>query len=559
MPIEFPLTGAQGIWRAAAPLLGSHHKAAEAASPFGQRRERGRGFYFGRPIVKRVWIAVAFALATCVLAAPAQAADPPVNFTLGVTSGDVTNHKVVTWAHTDGAAKVEVRVYDDPALTSLKKKKDGNATAANDFTVKIDVDGLKENTQYYYKFVQKNSTGNESDVGAFRTAPKKNKPADLTFTYSSDSDGTKVAGVPQEGNFDVLAAAEAENGQFFVYAGNTIYGDSSHGTPAVTQADFENKYKENRTYPNLASLLKSTSTYAQMDDHEVENDYDGQTVNPTLYANGRQAFLEYMPVREKGLLHDSSCAGDPLYRTVHWGSDVDLFILDGRSCRSADVRFTPCGDDLGPTLPTAVRTTFPFSLFLTPSPPPGCLAAINDPSRTVLGPVQKKRFKKDLLKSNATWKFILPDYPMQQFFVRPYDRWEGYAAERNEILNFVRDNGIENVVSLSGDARATLQNQLFIDKFTDPGTIAEEFVTGPIGADTLQEEVLATAGPIGLFAFNQTLNLAGIDCRHLNKFTYGKVAVNSAGGTSTIDSRDSTGAVITDQNVPTTFCTRTLP
>ena len=50
--------------------------------------------------------------------------------------------------------------------------------------------------------------------------------------------------------------------------------------------------------------------------------------------------------------------------------------------------------DLGPTLPTAIRTTFPFNLFLTPTPPPGCLAAINNPSRTMLGPVQKAKFKR---------------------------------------------------------------------------------------------------------------------------------------------------------------------
>ena len=74
-----------------------------------------------------------------------------------------------------------------------------------------------------------------------------------------------------------------------------------------------------------------------MDDHEVLNDFAGQTVNPARYAAGRQAFLENMPIRETGLPHDPSCAGDPLYRTFKWGSEVELFITDQRSCRSADV------------------------------------------------------------------------------------------------------------------------------------------------------------------------------------------------------------------------------
>ena len=117
-----------------------------------------------------------------------------------------------------------------------------------------------------------------------------------------------------------------------------------------------------------------------MDDHEVVNDYDGQTVDPARYAAGRQAFLEYMPIRETGLPHDPSCAGDPLYRTVQVGQrrravHARRAVLPQRASVAA-----ACGGDLGPTLPTAVRTSFPFSLFLTPTPPPGCLAAINNPS-----------------------------------------------------------------------------------------------------------------------------------------------------------------------------------
>ena len=92
-----------------------------------------------------------------------------------------------------------------------------------------------------------------------------------------------------------------------------------------------------RTYPSLTDLQKSTSTYPLMDDHEIQNDYDGQTVDPARYAAGRQAFLENNPIRETGFPHDPSCAGDPLYRTVKWGSEVELFITDQRSCRSADV------------------------------------------------------------------------------------------------------------------------------------------------------------------------------------------------------------------------------
>ena len=67
-------------------------------------------------------------------------------------------------------------------------------------------------------------------------------------------------------------------------------------------------------------------------------------------------------------------------------------------------------------------------------PPPGCLEALFDPARTMLGPVQKAVLKALLRRSSAKFKFIINnDVPIQQFYGTPYDRWEGYGAERNEI------------------------------------------------------------------------------------------------------------------------------
>ena len=110
-----------------------------------------------------------------------------------------------------------------------------------------------------------------------------------------------------------------------------------------------------------------------------------------------------------------------------------------------------------------VRQTSPFSFFFGlpgDAVPPGCLTAINDPNRTMLGPVQKAKLKNDLLSSTATHKLIISELAWQQFYALPYDRWEGYAAERSEMLNFIRNNGLslalfglffEGVIGLSGE------------------------------------------------------------------------------------------------------------
>ena len=41
-----------------------------------------------------------------------------------------------------------------------------------------------------------------------------------------------------------------------------------------------------------AAPAAATGNYVQPDDHEVVNDYAGETVDPTRYANGWQAFHE---------------------------------------------------------------------------------------------------------------------------------------------------------------------------------------------------------------------------------------------------------------------------
>src|SRR4029453_12886270 len=174
---------------------------------------------------------------------------------------------------------------------------------------------------------------------------------DVRFTYTGDADGTRrVGGAPAFNQFEVLDAARLENGAFWVFDGATIYADSAfRAAPAAKLPEYHAAHRENRGYENLRELLAATSVYATMDDHEVVNDYDA-SVDPARYAAGRRAFLDYYPVRETGLPHDPSCAGDPLYRRFSGGGQVGGFLLDERSCRSADAA-AECFGDLVALLP----------------------------------------------------------------------------------------------------------------------------------------------------------------------------------------------------------------
>jgi alkaline phosphatase D len=70
---------------------------------------------------------------------------------------------------------------------------------------------------------------------------------------------------------------------------------------------------------------------------------------------------------------------------------------------------------------------------------------------------------------------------MSELLLLPYDRWEGYPAEREELLNFITDNGIENVIFLTTDLHGAIVNTL------ENGCL--EIITGPIARETIGEEL----------------------------------------------------------------------
>ena len=81
---------------------------------------------------------------------------------------------------------------------------------------------------------------------------------------------------------------------------------------------------------------------------------------------------------------------------------------------------------------------------------------------------------------------------------------------------------------------------------------ATEVVTGPIATFTFQQEIEFFAGGIGLppavavDTLNQILSLVGMECRDLNRDSYGLVEVSSATGTATITLKDDAGHLVTD-------------
>lgn len=408
-------------------------------------------------------------------------------FLNGIASGDTTKSSTVLWARSNVSGKIKFEYSTSPTFSKILGTASGTVRDLL-LPVKVPVNGLTPRTTYFYRV-----TDAEGSIatGQFRTSATEGTQTGLRFGASGDWRG-------ELSPYPAIANAPDRNLEFFLKLGDTIYADypspNLNLPQAQSLADFRTKHSEvygTRLGENtLADLRSSTSVLATIDDHEVINDFEGGTlavsdprfndstpsrlINDTqLYDNGLQAFQDYNPLRDEFYRNtgDSRTSGErKLYRYNTYGSDAATFVLDARSFRD---RGLP-----GITNPTDPAQVGSF------------LASSFAPNRTMLGQIQLDDLKRDLQRAEdkgITWKFVTIPEPIQNLgVVGASDRYEGYAAERAELLKFINENKISNVVFVTADIHGTLVNNLTYQQ--GPGqpqipTSAFEISTGSVAFD----------------------------------------------------------------------------
>jgi len=502
-------------------------------------------------------VASALAGIAAALFAPAVGAAPK-GFKFGVSSGDVSSHSAILWARANkpGEALVQVTAHGSFGgcdIGGAKKNFVAKASKSNDLTVQKKVSGLKPNRRYKYRWCM--SGGRRSAVGHFDTAPAQGQAKTIRFSITGDQDASTLPGgtTPYWNDFGVWRKIKAEGNNFNVLMGDTIYSDSEvpgvggvAGT-AVTVPQKWAKYRLNLAMKPWANVRGATSYYAHWDDHEFINDFarsqnafpevggNVEASGEQVYKNGVKAFRNYNPI--------TYSKQNGIYRTFRWGRNLQVFFLDERSFRSAKADYggqcdNPPGSgkpDLAPTAPESSRLLFStIAPQLKTPPPPACVAAINDPNRTMLGQRQREVFEKAIEKSTATFKVIMNEVPIQQFYALPYDRWEGYAAERIQLLSFLRDH-VRNAVFLTTDVHANMVNDARLQTLEAGGPVnsgVTEVTTGPVATKTYAGEINDAIGSpsgataIRAFFFNAPPPTGvGMQCSGLDEFSYAQVTV----------------------------------
>lgn len=399
----------------------------------------------------------------------------PAPFTLGVGSGDPLPRAVVLWTRVapaplagdgglTGPATVRWVVARDPALRDVVA--DGVVTAdpATGGAVHVDVTGLEPATVYHYAFSWRNTT---SRVGRTKTAPLA--PVEhLRLAFLSCQNF-------EHGFFGALRNLALEDVDVVVHLGDYVYDHNSAnvarqhvGGPPQTLEDYRIRHALYKGDPALREAHAAAPWICTWDDHEVAGNYANLNGRPETFGPRRaaayQAYHEHIPIR--------SPEGPPdghdfrIYRDLAFGDLVDVTVLDTRQYRDP----AACPDG---------------GLFCTEH---------RDHDRTMLGEDQRQWLKDRLAASRAAWRMIATAVPMMQVRVGGTpdavdsllpttdsfnfngDAWQGYQAERQEILRFIADEGIPDVVVAAGDAHGNWATDLKID-FDDPLSpiVAPEF------------------------------------------------------------------------------------
>ncbi|HJV70852.1 alkaline phosphatase D family protein [Ideonella sp.] len=365
------------------------------------------------------WItwAVAGWVSWASLSAPAVAA----TLTHGPMIGALGVDSTVVWARWDVPGTARIR-YRSTGATSFVDGPSDAIVAERDLTGRFTLGGLKANTSYLYTLEFTADTGEVVSTPSawFRTPAKL--PTSLSFSVLADF-MTKEKAAP------ALRAATSPRPAFALIIGDLDHSDPARqpGTQdylpvedaATALANMRQMRRATRdpSRPVGADFVKAfvtskTAQQVQIPLYYVWDDHDfcknGADAACPFVDQARQVYSEYfLPAADNGLAGGLGCEGRGVWQRFAYGGLAEFFLLDARSNRGA----------LGSSL---------------------------------LGTCQKQWLLDGLARSTANWKFIVSPVTFNPG-TKPWDAWGAFADERAELLGFIRERGIANVVVLSGD------------------------------------------------------------------------------------------------------------
>ncbi|MFC9686900.1 alkaline phosphatase D family protein [Kribbella sp. NPDC056951] len=392
-------------------------------------------------------------------------------FPEGVMAGVPRTDGAMLWTRVprglfDGDAELAVVVSRNRDLSRPVIVKTVIAEKQWDGCVHFPANGLTAGEEYFYQFRGKDTV---SPIGRFQTLrpADSNQPVRIGFFTCQGF---------TEGYYAVHRHLAAEELDLVVGLGDYVYEATVPGVRGIdlnlypqVLSSMRAKYTLYRSDDDLRAMHAQHAFLPLWDDHEFRNNYTKNKWSlPELFFQEKKSaawhtWFERMPVPRYA--NDMTRT----YRSLRLGKTAELFAIDNRQYKDDQ----PCNDG-GSIICAAADAT----------------------GRTMLGPDQKAWLENGLRSSGAQWKVLANPNMMMGMVTgaageRAFmDTWDGYGAERTELLSLAADR-VSDLVVVTGDDHDTFSGELWNTGFA-PGTPGNPAGTKRAGVEFVVPSVSST-------------------------------------------------------------------
>ncbi|MCY1072650.1 alkaline phosphatase D family protein [Nannocystis sp. RBIL2] len=337
--------------------------------------------------------------------APDAVAEDLARFPTAVMAGAMRQESALLHGRSELPEPVLLRVWQPgDAEGTVRVVRELEVTPDENGYLRQLVDGLCPGQWYRYGFfaTDRGEPVARGVLGEFRTAIADDAMEPLTVAISCCNG---LDNFP----WPALQRTSDEYYDVFLHLGDMAYNDGE-----MSLADYRGNWQAYLAVADgggMALAYARAGLYCTLDDHEVTNDFNPETIDPQRLQDAMTSYFEAIPVTDTPMEFR-------VWQSFRWGLTAEFIVLDCRTERK----------------PSTANSADPI----------------------YLSKEQMAWLKERLQSSPCHFKVILNSVPITDMPTIPWDfaandRWEGYPVQRQELLDFIAAEDIANVWFLSGD------------------------------------------------------------------------------------------------------------
>ncbi|MBI1795372.1 MAG: alkaline phosphatase family protein [Chloroflexi bacterium] len=371
---------------------------------------------------------------------------------LGPLIGGLSHNSVNLWGRADAASALYAWIATLPDLSDSYLAGQADLNYASGFAGIVPIKKLKPETTYYFALSLEDKQPAKETFRFFKTSPKPGQIRSFRFAFGScfrlDNDH------PGQAFRHILD--HQKDLSFLMMLGDQVYADewkhNGIGRVAVTRDEYRQVYLNTWSDPDLRELLANVPVYMTLDDHEVDNDWHWENLaRDTAVVPWYTRLIRRFggrPLAERRIPRQRIRDALQAY-WEHQGIHAPKMLLPmERDKDTGD--FNLMEEDAGSLAYTFYYGPAAFFVMDTRT-----MRVHNRDTQIVLGEAQWKVLKEWLMDVKDTYpvKFLVSSsaFLFEMFGDIANDRWSGFPKERDQLLYFLAEQGIEGVYILAGD------------------------------------------------------------------------------------------------------------